>query len=586
MIVPMQKVTVLIHHKAKDRFLSALQDLGLVHVEVEVSGVSEERIKELQSRIGRCQNFLNHAKEFFSPPALKPVAVYDEQVFSVVEASEKIEQELDQADVLLERIEAQIRNLAPWGDFDFARLRSFEEAGVTARFYIAPIRKFETMDLRDFMFAEVSRDRVYIYFVVFEKGAKINLDCDEFAYPDMDKRKLEYQKLGLEAARRDKLASLKHLSERVAEVEAYRHFLISRSVFLNVRDHLKPAADGLVFVLKGWIPREKSKAVADFLEKESGYYYFEKPGPADQVPVLLKNGRFARLFEPIIKLFSLPSYMELDLTVFVAPFFTLFFGLCLSDAGYGAVMFLAAAFFKKKVSADKKLILSLLQVLGVSTFLCGIFLGTVFGVDLTKIAGLKKLVLLDQNGLFNFALLIGVIQVLFGMALRAANRIRQFGFVCGLSSIGWILIVLGLLGLSVFKASAYVSYFGIFLILFFNDMSVSIPVRIGKGLWDLYGITGVFGDVLSYIRLFALGVSTSILGLVINDSASQITAIPYVGWIIAAVFFIAFHALNMALGALSSFVHPLRLTFVEFYKNSDFHGGGKPFVAFSRPQSL
>lgn len=583
MIIPMEKVTVLIFHKAKDKFLSSLQDFGMVHVETQEPQVSQEGLKSIRNRIDRCQIFLNHAKKLFPVRRAQPAAVFDEQIFSVVESSEKIQQELDQADVVLERIGAQIRNLTPWGDFDFESLKKLQDAGVKARFFIAPIRQFEALKRDEFISVEVSRDKVYVYFVVFEKGARIDLDCDEFIYPEVNKKKLENQRLGLEVVRQDKIDSFKNLCGCCAEVESYRRFLIGRDAFLHVRDHLKPVAEESVFILAGWVPKEKKQQVAVFLDQENVYYFFQKPVPGDRVPVLLKNNRFAKLFEPIIKLFSLPSYMELDLTAFVAPFFTLFFGLCLSDAGYGLVIFLLAAFLKKKASPDKRPIFSLLQVLGCSTFFCGLFLGTVFGVDLSKIAGIKKIVLLDQNGLFNFALVLGVIQVLFGMGVRAVNRIRQFGFAQGVSSIGWILIVLGLAGLSVSKASAYVCYLGIILILLFNDMSVSIPVRIGKGLWDLYGITGVFGDVLSYIRLFALGVSTSILGLVINDSASQIAGIPYVGFPIALVFFIAFHSLNLALGCLSSFVHPLRLTFVEFYKNSDFHGGGKPFVPFSRP---
>lgn len=586
MIIPMEKVTVLIFHKAKDKFLSSLQDFGMVHVEVEEPQVAQERLKNIRNHIDRCQSFLNHVKKISGSKWPEPAAVFDGQIFSVVEAAEKIQQELDQTDAALERAVAGIRNLTPWGDFDFARLKKLEDFGVRPRFFIAPLRQFEALKFDEFARAEISRDKVYVYFVVFQKSAEINLDCDEFMYPEMDKKKLENQKLSFEAIRRDKITSFKNLCGHYGEVESYRQFLIGRDAFLHVRDYLKPLAEESVFVLAGWIPREKKQQVAAFLDQEDVYYFFQKPLPQDQVPVLLKNNRFAKLFEPIIKLFSLPSYMELDLTVFVAPFFTLFFGLCLSDAGYGLVIFLVSFFLKRKAARDKKPIFSLLQILGCSTFFCGLFLGTVFGVDLSKIAGFKKIVLLDQNGLFNFALVLGVIQVLFGMGVRAVNRIRQFGFAQGVSSIGWILIVLGLVGLSVSKASAYVCYSGIIFILFFNDMSVSVPVRIGKGLWDLYGITGVFGDVLSYIRLFALGVSTSILGLVINDSASQIAGIPYVGFLVAVVFFIAFHSLNLALGSLSSFVHPLRLTFVEFYKNSDFHGGGKPFAAFRRSETV
>jgi V/A-type H+-transporting ATPase subunit I len=125
-------------------------------------------------------------------------------------------------------------------------------------------------------------------------------------------------------------------------------------------------------------------------------------------------------------------------------------------------------------------------------------------------------------------------------------------------------------------------YIGLFLIVFFSDPKASIIGRIGKGLWDLYGITGIFGDVLSYIRLFALGVSSAILGFVINDIAMQILATgPIIGHILCGIFLILGHSMNIAIASLGSFVHPMRLTFVEFYKNAGFSGGGKKYKPFS-----
>ncbi|MFH1692035.1 MAG: V-type ATPase 116kDa subunit family protein [Candidatus Omnitrophota bacterium] len=592
MIVPMEKVTVLMYHKTKDKFLSALQEFGMVHVEIQTSELSEQRLKDIRNRIDRCQTFLKHVKESFPSQIFTRIVEFDEQVFSVVESAEKVQQEIDQADAVLERVEAQIRNLIPWGDFDFDRLNALREVGVEAHFYIAPIRKFETIKLDQYIHAEISRDKVYVYFVVFEKGSQedpnhlhepcVSLaDCDEFIYPAMDKRKLEHQRLHMETVLRDKKASLKHLSERAGEVESYRQFLISRYAFLNVRDHLQSAAEESVFILTGWIPQEKKKETGEFLDKESGYYFFEKPKHEEKAPILLKNGKFAKLFEPITKMFDLPSYYEMDLTVFLAPFFTLFFGLCCGDSGYGLVIFLGATIARLKFK-DKKDMLLLLQILGGSTFFCGLLTGTVFGFDLTKNAALKHYVLLDQNALFYTALILGVIQVIFGMVLKAVKLMRRDGWVSGLSTIGWIVMIFGFLGMSVFKPAVYAVYCGLFLILFFNDMKVNVFLRFGKGLWELYGVTGVFGDVLSYIRLFALGISSAILGFVVNESASQMLSIPYVGFIIAAVFFIAFHAMNLALSCLSSFVHPLRLTFVEFYKNAGFEGGGKAFKPFAK----
>ena len=132
--------------------------------------------------------------------------------------------------------------------------------------------------------------------------------------------------------------------------------------------------------------------------------------------------------------------------------------------------------------------------------------------------------------------------------------------------------------------SKFAIIIGIILILFFNDIKANIFLRFGKGLWELYGVTGVFGDLLSYIRLFALGISSAILGSVINSIALEFLKIPVPGLshLIFILFVVVGHAGNLGLASLGSFVHPLRLTFVEFYKNSGFTGGGIPYSPFKK----
>lgn len=578
MIVAMEKITLLIHHKAKDAFLSRLQSLGVVHIDLKQAQVSADRLKKMEERIGLCRRFLKEAPKFQGEAKENP----GEEIFEVVESARRLRDEIFKLDQEIEKLDGELKNLEPWGDFDRGHIERLEDAGVKVRFFTAPIKKFDALSQREFPHAVITRDRTYIYFVVFDAGKDFKVDCDEFYYPKLGRAALGNRRLTLEGTRRDKAQVLRKLYSRAQEVAGHLHFLISRSAFLNVRDRLDPAVEETVFILRGWIPAEKRQALSLDLANESAYFYFEQPAKGEQPPILLRNNKFASLFEPITKMFDLPNYAELDLTCLFAPFFILFFGLCLGDAGYGLVIFAAATVARFKVTPEKRPLTMLLQILGGATFFCGLIVGTVFGYDLSKIAGLKKIVLFDQDSLFNFALILGLVQVLFGMCVKSYKLMRQTGFLAGLAPLGWVILMIGLLGLMKFKASIYAVYLGIGLILFFNDTKASIPLRIGKGLWELYGITGVFGDILSYIRLFALGISSAILGLVVNDSAAQMWHIPYAGFILAPLFFLASHALNLALSALSSFVHPLRLTFVEFYKNAGFEGGGRAYRPFSR----
>ena len=201
----------------------------------------------------------------------------------------------------------------------------------------------------------------------------------------------------------------------------------------------------------------------------------------------------------------------------------------------------------------------------------------------------------DPGSMFNLALILGAIQILFGMILRIVNITKRQGFKYSLSMVGWVLSALtlvifvggnkmGLIDMSrvkfLFNGLLILSGVLIFLL---NNPGSNIFIRIGSGVWDAYGtITGVFGDLLSYIRLFALGMSSSILGFVFNDISYRMFSIPYIGWLLFITLLLVGHTINIFMSTLGSFVHPMRLTFVEFYKNAGFTGGGIEYKPFKR----
>jgi len=582
----MEKVTALVFHKTKNNFLLALQEIGVIHIALQKTEISDGSIIEMGKKIERGKIFLREANK--QKPAKQNISIRipaASDAFFYVEACEKAKVGLAELSEGIRRLEREIKNILIWGQFNISMVRKLRESGVNTRFLIAPVKKFKHIDLESVLYEEIARTSTHVYFVVFEKGKAVNLACEEFFYPDTDLSKLEQSYDFLKKQKQEKQTMLSAFYGYQSKVQKYLDVLQTSYSYMTISSNVASAAENSVYVVNGWLPRENKIKVEKFLQKEDAYFYFSKPEVDEKVPILLKNNRFARLFEPITKLFDLPNYAGLDLTAFFAPFFTLFFGLCLGDAGYGLIIFSLAMIFRNKISANKRPITSLLMILGASTFFCGLITGTFFGTDLSAMHGVEKIVLFNQDRLFNAALVLGVIQVLFGMSLKATNRIRQYGFLAGLSTFGWMILILGLIGLTYSKENVWIVYFGIALILLFNDLKANIFLRIGKGLWELYGITGVFGDVLSYIRLFALGISSSILGFVVNEIAFQCRGIPYVGFFITLLILIVGHAGNLALGALSSFVHPLRLTFVEFYKSAGFQGGGKAYNPFRKISS-
>jgi V/A-type H+-transporting ATPase subunit I len=224
----------------------------------------------------------------------------------------------------------------------------------------------------------------------------------------------------------------------------------------------------------------------------------------------------------------------------------------------------------------------------------GFVVGSLLGYDLKELPVVGEKILIRNNDqIFNFALLLGVIQILFGIGIAIVKKIHQSGFMHGLSEFGTFLFIATLsvfgasqLGTDISAVQPYLKYplwGGLGLILLFNQPGKNPLINIASGLWLLYNIvTGFFGDILSYIRLFALGVSSAILGFVVNSIGAQMSSIPWVGPVIFFVFMLFGHGLNLALGALSGFVHPLRLTFVEFFKNAAFEGPGMAYKPFSK----
>ena len=207
---------------------------------------------------------------------------------------------------------------------------------------------------------------------------------------------------------------------------------------------------------------QKKTQMRSFLGTKDVYFEFTRPDSSeDDVPVQLKNNAYSKLFEPVTEMFALPQYRELDLTPFLAPFFMLFFGMCMGDGGYGLIIWLACFIIGRKASPSVKGYLVLGQYLGIMTVIVGLLTGSFFGIALDSVewpwlAGVKSLFLTEANygkylGGYNpmmiIAVAVGIIQILYGMCLNAARLTKQFGFKYAVSTLGWVvaIILLGVL---------------------------------------------------------------------------------------------------------------------------------------------
>jgi V/A-type H+-transporting ATPase subunit I len=588
MITPMLKYSFLVYHQEYQQFLTDLQEIGVVEpIQREVSlDMKTAEGLALMRQISNRLDFLRRRK--IEPSIRKD----DLPATDLILRMDALETEREQLIIQQNALQKEFHVVEPWGNFDKAVIDALQKAGCRLRFYFCAEKKFDTEWERHYYLARVNHIQSTVYFVVFQlDDEELSIRAEEVKIPQRSPEEV----LRIQQTIRERIGSI---DGELDEIAAHRTSILKEHLdwLETVTDygkallHASDEAGEKVKVLQGWAPASRTEELDRYLQDSGVLYVSEKPLPGDRVPILLRNNRFSKLYEPIGKLFSLPDYSEIDLTPFFAPFFMLFFGFCMADAGYGVLILVGASIMKLRSGKKVRPVLTLAQFFGVATAFFGLLTGNLFGISMAGLVAFEpiKEYFLNNDKVFMMAVAIGMFQILFGTAIRAVNQIMQYGFVYGLSSIGWIMMVLGLLDMALFKltglAGQVILYAGIFLVVFFSNPRASILGRIGKGIWDLYGITGIFGDVLSYIRLFALGVSSSILGFVINDIAVQIRdGLPAViGVILFVIFLLLGHALNIVISALGAFVHPLRLTFVEFYKNAGFTGGGKQYKPFSK----
>lgn len=593
MVVPMNKYAFLVHPADYDAFLDGLREAGVLHVQARTADPTEEVIRRrlmLKEVNGVIQQLKKRKIE--EPEKTEPSLVTDGLaiVRSVLDLNAEMERHRQQ----LATLEKEIGYLSPWGDFSPEMVHRLKnEAGVEVRFFLCPEKKFDPAWQERHTLEVIHTLPPDQYFVVFSQpGEPLEIHAEELPTPKFSLSALKEKKANLEAAIEE--------ANRQLDRHASRHLPLLEKTLLQIEEELDladvlsqtaPEADDAVMLLEGFVPEPQEKMLIDFCEKTSTVYLGGKSRPKDEPPILLKNNRYASLFEPIGKLFALPAYAELDLTPFFAPFFMMFFGFCLGDAGYGIVVLLGATIFKFRAKAELKPLISLVQWLGLATILFGTLTGTFFGVNLleeqfTWLGGIRNF-MINSDQAFQLALILGVVQILFGLFIKTANLTKQHGFKYALTPVGWIILLVSLIDLGVLKVAApystWTAWAGVGVILLFNDPDAGIFGRLGKGLWELYDITGFFGDLLSYIRLFALGISSAILGFVINDISLRILhGIPGLGPVLFVIMLVVGHSANLLIASLGSFVHPLRLTFVEFYKNAGFAGGGKAYKPFEK----
>lgn len=621
MIEKMKKLTFLVYHKEYESFMQELQKLGVYHIE-RGSLESEENANLLQ-RINSTQNELQTVRTIKQAMfALLGTDVVPENGDAslgkeVVEQYKAIEEALRLNKQNLEKAQQQHRQLLPWGNFDPSQLERLKEVGVNTTFHKVPASFLKVHP--EYAKCVVAQDKKNLWIIVFSKDGEEAISegtGTAIQLPDTTLSACKQSIASLQEEQKQLTSQRMELAkQQVGDLCAYEIQLMNQLSFDQAQDKTTPVAADKVMLLEGWFPQNKQTEVEKFLQSENVYYEAREAQEGDDVPIKLRNNWFTRQFEVLTGMYGVPIYQENDPTPIIAIFYSLFFAICMGDCGYGLLLIL----FGWGVKAGKikgglldmfKGLGNIIMILGGATAIVGLLLGTFMGINLYEAdwvpEGIKAIEAPFQGKIAGYstqmvmALIIGVIHIILAMTIKAFSFTRNKGFAATISTWAWLLLFVGAIVIAIlggvqtideqamkwaFIIIGIISALGIYI---FNDIHRNPLINIGAGLYDTYNMaSGVMGDVLSYIRLYALGLSGAMLGDTFNSlglslSAGDFTPYSPILWIGTAAILLFGHLLNIAMSALGAFVHPLRLTFVEYFKNVGYEGTGTKYAPFSR----
>lgn len=598
MISPMTKYSFILLSGQTEEFLSKIQDLGVIDITRSVKPVDEkseallseaDTVKKALTVLNNCDAEPEKGFRFDGDP---------------VEAALKAQADVEELKNELSSAKKELSARKPWGQFSTESIGRLEAQGLKIRFYSCQKKKFDPAWAEIQPLQVVSETDTTVFFVtVAPVSEEYSFPIEPMAAPEGSVNEMELTIKDLETKLSERKKLLGNLKVCIGELrQRYNEKLGALDLYL-AESATEMAADSHLAVVTGFAPTEDDKRLCDAFDALGIYYIHEPATKEDNPPIKLHNNWFARNFEVLTGMYGMPVYDEFDPTPVLGPFFMLFFAMCMGDAGYGIVLMLIALFMKLKMQGTSLgKMYRLIGFLGGMTFFVGLFLGTFFGMSILEASWTPEwLKALCVDGWFPdgkiagfpvqmvLAVAIGVLHICLAMIIKTINYTKRFGFSKTVSTWGWTTLIVGgiiviALGMTeilsevafkwVIIALAAVSSLAIFV---FNTPGRNPLVNIGSGLWDTYNmVTGLMGDVLSYIRLYALGLAGGMLGNAFNIMGTMILDIPVPGvnWVFCIVILIFGHVLNLAMSCLGAFVHPLRLTFVEYFKNSGYEGTG------------
>lgn len=652
-----KKLKIAVHKKHKMAFLNHIYNLEMLHIDAiegleqldqhdileEIESDDKEKFKKKISKINQAISFMSRyqksesliesffpSKIFIDKNTLHDIQdnfsidTFTNDIIKIGEEESRLQRERAQLDTLLHEIR-------PYLFIDDKIKNTIDTKTTSVKKGIMSKEDFGTFEERlknllpvSYRYNDDHPKDVFLY-LVYHNNIKNEMEEalngitfieHNFSRQLIDIPQKEYENILIKISEIDKrLQKLDENAERLSkDMDKLKVFydLFNRDMDIYlIQDNIKGSRSSIF--IEGWI-REKdidafNKSVSKYKEI---YIQYEDPCPdsEEDIPVSLSIPGVFKPFQMVVRLYAVPRFFEIDPTMILAPFFALFFALCLTDAGYGLLLVLLSLLLYKtrKIEKGSELLFKLMIFSGILTIAAGILTGGFMGYSLQGIPILQDLILLDLNSdtvnngepasitFLKIALLLGIVHVIFGIAIRGYMKIREgklfspiidelnqiFLIIFGSIYVGTFLSFIELEeGAQILTVSGYGMLITsvIFILFIGRELKKPLPI-VGKGLFEYYSFfSGTFGDVLSYARLMALGMATGVTAKSVGMISEMVFDIKIIGPVMAILIFVAGHLFMMIINALGSFIHTARLQYLEFFTKF-YEGGGREFKAF------
>ncbi len=585
-ILQLKKASIVGLSQDKTDILDALQGLGLLHI-IPLQDVSSRRVNDTEDTN---PELLKRSLQYLLSSPQKRRQVTREQQFDLDKVLHEVDHNRQHRIRLSEKrdfLDKRIKDLEPWGEFTLPDLADLNHERLW--FYLVPNYKIQDVEQSHLPWTVVHRDNRHAYVVAIaeqEPQASIMpVPRTHTGHIPLNqlKEQLEDAEIQLEAVEAEREALTRWiflLQQSVASTE-------DKALLDDISDQTQNYNE--LFALQGWVSVRDSAQLEAFAENKGLVLLLDDPIDSENPPTLLKNSIAVGGGQEVVSFFQTPNYRSWDPSRVVFFSFVSFFAIIMSDVGYSLLFGAILAWYWKSMARSESG--RRLRAMGVALTGAGVFWGTLVGsyfgasAPISALGQLKVFDLNDFDSMMALSVSIGALHLILANLVMAWVRRSSNQ---ALSSVGWAVSVgSALMGwLTDFTMTHWVVFgLGLTLVLLFSTPAKGFGVaRLISGLLALANVTKIFGDVLSYLRLFALGLASASLAITFNQLAADVgDALPGIGFLLHILILLAGHLLNFVLTVVSGVIHGLRLNLIEFY-NWSLADEGYPFQPFSKQE--